>query len=104
MCARERPFKAKSMPALILAICENVHEPIPLKYSNELSALVDQLLNKDPNLRPTIEDILNNPLIKPVAKRIIHSWGQVYEMEIKDNEEKPAIGMTDPVVNRLFSM
>lgn len=76
MCARERPFKAKSLPALMLAICENKHEPIPSQYSKELSMLVDQLLTKDPKLRPTLNDIMDNPLIKPVAEYIMSTWGE----------------------------
>lgn len=75
MCAREKPFKAKSYPALVLKIVESKHEPIPSQYSSELRRLIDEMLNKDPKLRPTIDDILGSPLIKPVAEKIKKGWG-----------------------------
>ena len=49
------PFKAFSSAALHHTIINDPHKPILHQgYSAELKGLIDQLLTKDPTLRPSI--------------------------------------------------
>ena len=38
--------------------------PIPKKYSQDMNQLIENLLEKNPNIRPSIIDILNEDYIK----------------------------------------
>ena len=47
--------------------------PIPKKYSQDMNQLIENLLEKNPNIRPSIIDILNEDYIKKnIAKYIIN--------------------------------
>lgn len=65
MCLLKPPFDANSLPVLALKISKGEHYPVPKYYSKELKRLVVELLQVDPAKRPTIAEILKNPLIEP---------------------------------------
>jgi len=52
------------MEGLFNKITKGVYAKIPDKYSNDLSEACKLLLNVDPTLRPSCEQILKNPIIK----------------------------------------
>ncbi|CAI2373105.1 unnamed protein product [Moneuplotes crassus] len=65
LCCLTPPFAGSNFNDL----CENIkigkYEDIPVFYSEELGQLIKAMLNVDPNMRPTINDILQHPLLVP---------------------------------------
>jgi len=57
----KHPFNANNQAALVLKILKGKYDPISKEYSNDLHTMVDLLLEKDLEKRPTIFDILTNP-------------------------------------------
>jgi serine/threonine protein kinase len=58
------PFNAVSLPLLSIKINRGVYAPPPGIYSSELKDLLKKCLTLDPKGRPTINEILQLPLIK----------------------------------------
>lgn len=67
------PFPAKDFMELVGKITEKSHTPISTVYSESIRKIVDWMLTKDPNKRPTIAEVLANDFvqnhIKGFAKR-----------------------------------
>ena len=63
MMAGKVPYLCKSQIDYKEAIEANNREALPTKYSQQLRDLVDQLLTPVAAERPTIEYVLNHPLI-----------------------------------------
>ena len=64
MMSLKHAFDASDMTSLVMKILRGEHLPIPQQFSQELRDLVRQLLNKNPKLRPSAEQILKMPLLK----------------------------------------
>ena len=58
------PFNAVSLPLLSIKINRGVYKPPPSTYSSGIKDLLKRCLTVDPDKRPSIDDILNLPLIK----------------------------------------
>ena len=65
--ALKPPFRAEDMKGLFAKVMKGEFARIPRCYSNELNALISQLLALDPALRPSCDEILAFPQI---ARRI----------------------------------
>ena len=63
MCALEPPFNSNSIHGLALKIVRGVYPPLSNEYSRELRLVLANLLAVDPRQRPTIHEVLKNPLI-----------------------------------------
>ena len=63
LCTFKHPFEAKSQGALILKILNNKPEPIDSRYSSDLNNLIELLLDKEPEKRPTCSEILKNNIV-----------------------------------------
>lgn len=63
LCALRPPFDGDSIHALALKIVRGVFSPISSIYSKELRKLLSQLLNTNPDQRPTVHQILETPII-----------------------------------------
>jgi NIMA (never in mitosis gene a)-related kinase len=63
----KHPFEARDERSLAEKVMRGVYAPIPSSYSTDLSTMVRILLNVDPSRRPTVDEILNHPI---VLKRI----------------------------------
>ena len=50
-------------------------EPIGDRYSKEMSTLIEMLLEKDPNKRPSVREILKMPLIREKAMQFQQQTG-----------------------------
>ena len=74
MMALRMPFDANSLPMLSLKIMKGNYTPPPNHYSNELKNLVKKLLNVKPDDRPTVDQILKEPII---VNRIHKYLGEV---------------------------
>lgn len=67
LLALKKPFHAKEINELMhRALQPRSYEPLAstLKYSEELRALVDNLLSIDPNERPSVDTVLCTPLLQ----------------------------------------
>jgi serine/threonine protein kinase len=64
MCTLRPPFDASSLHFLALKIVRGVYPALPAKYSSELKILVESMLSINPEKRPTIGNILKNPIIR----------------------------------------
>lgn len=58
LCTLQHAFDSNCMNGLIMKILRSKHAPIPYFYSANLRNLVDSLLQKAPNKRPSINGIL----------------------------------------------
>ncbi|XP_028404721.1 serine/threonine-protein kinase Nek8-like isoform X2 [Dendronephthya gigantea] len=63
MITLKRAFEALNLPALVKKILTAAVPPVTGKYSDDLKELVTSLLNRDPEQRPTIKEVLANPLL-----------------------------------------
>ena len=66
LCTFKHPFEARSQGALILKILNRRPDPIDSHYSVEISNLIDSLLDKNSEKRPTCEEILKYKVINKV--------------------------------------
>ena len=60
-------FDGQSLPALVLKILRGKYPPIPAQYSPKLRALIDAMLKRRPQLRPSVAQILTMPYVKAYA-------------------------------------
>lgn len=63
LCALKPPFNAESLHFLALKIVKGQYTPVPAHYSRELRNLVAMLLSTEIRRRPSIHDILKQPVI-----------------------------------------
>ena len=59
MIALKMPFDATSLPMLSLKIARGNYGTLPTSFSSDLKNLVKTLLNVDPSLRPSINEVLS---------------------------------------------
>ena len=91
----KHPFNASNQAALFLKILNGKYENFSniYKYSDELLKFIDLLLEKDFNKRPSMKDIIFNPIFKNKAKLLglndyISDCESINELE---NEKKNRI-------------
>ncbi|XP_062478658.1 serine/threonine-protein kinase Nek2 isoform X1 [Pezoporus occidentalis] len=63
LCALSPPFRACSQKELAEKIKEGKFRRIPYRYSEQLNELLKEMLNVKDYCRPSVEDILQHPLI-----------------------------------------
>lgn len=64
MCTLHHAFEGRNINNLLFNIVRGHISPISSQYSNDLRNLINSMLNKDPNQRPTANQIVMNPIIK----------------------------------------
>jgi NIMA (never in mitosis gene a)-related kinase len=70
LCALKVPFDAANIPSLVEKICRGSVPQVPDRYSPFVRQLCSRLLNRDPKLRPSTDEILEMPEIKAVIQSI----------------------------------
>ena len=68
MCMLNKPFKANSEEELKKKVIKEKYKPIDTKYSKELVNMVNMLLVKNPEKRPSIDEIIQNYVFIGKAK------------------------------------
>lgn len=63
MCSLNRPFEASNQLSLALKIRNGKYEPIPSVYSSELQRVIQWILTRNIDERPSVEELLNIPEI-----------------------------------------
>ena len=77
LCTFRHPFDATNQGALFIKIMKENPDPIFACYSSNLQKLVNQILEKNYEKRPSCLDILNNPIVIEKAKK----FGLYHELE-----------------------
>jgi serine/threonine protein kinase len=80
LCTLRLPFKRESPAATIVAILTTPHDPIPHKlYSDELKEMINKLLTKDPEHRPSINELTKFPIIQNALEILIKEFeGKIF--------------------------
>lgn len=87
MTALKPPFTAHDLSGLYKKVCAGIFDRIPYQFSNDLQAVISSLLKLDPSKRPTVDELLANPLVKN------HYKGT---MEVEENESS-----SDPLLQTI---
>ena len=74
LCTFKHPFEARSQGALILKILNRKPDPIDSRYSVDLSNLIDLLLDKKSENRPTCEEILKYKVLNKVKSFDLYEY------------------------------
>ncbi len=85
LIALRHAFEGHSLPALAMKIVRGLYKPLPLNYTAGLRALVASTLRTDPNLRPSVSDILMNPLIQSNVRPQLPSAQLLTHNSLSDN-------------------
>ena len=99
LCTYKHPFNAKSQGALILKILKDEPEPIGNNYSNELQKLINDILEKNIERRPSCKDLLKKDFIVEKAKefglynKIVELYPELKENMVCDNNKNINIKM-----------
>lgn len=92
LCTLKHAFDADNLNQLLMNIIRGRHAPIPSGFSGELRSLINSLLEKDPAKRPTINDVLQVPLIKKKLSDYLSDKLVVYgERSAKLDDGKPFV-------------
>nr|DBA16917.1 TPA: hypothetical protein GDO54_002444 [Pyxicephalus adspersus] len=75
LCTFRRAFDCSSWIKLVTMIVNDPCPNLPSRYSAELNDILQRMLSKDPELRPSAKDILNFPYVIDRAK-VIAEWLQ----------------------------
>lgn len=59
LCTLKPPFNAENLKYLALKIIKGIYNPIPAQFSKEMRKLIETLLRKEPNSRPTVNEVLS---------------------------------------------
>jgi serine/threonine protein kinase len=108
LCTLRLPFKNEHAGATAVAILNNPHDPIPHKlYSDELKDIINKLLTKDPEQRPSIQELTKVPIIMDALEILIKEFEGKILFELRNSlilkdkavkKEKAPLEVNVPVV------
>jgi len=64
------PFPSEDMAQMCEDICSAEPYPLPEHYSNELRVAIKMMMEKDPERRPTAQQLLRMPMLRKVCRRL----------------------------------
>lgn len=76
LCTLRHAFDADSMRGLILKILKGVPPQTPEAFSESLRSLVVELLTKDPDGRPSVDEVLRRPLVRAMILKLLQEAQQ----------------------------
>lgn len=86
LCALKVPFDAPNIPGLVQKIVRGPTPPVPAAYSEFVRTLCSQMLSRNPDARPSPEDILAKPRIQAIVQEMV---GEAMEkMDAKVDDER----------------
>jgi len=71
LCALKVPFDAANITGLVQKICRGPTPSVPAPYSDFVRQLCAEMLNRNPNNRPSAESILQRPRIQAIVKLML---------------------------------
>jgi serine/threonine protein kinase len=80
LCTLRLPFKSERIGATVTSIVNKTHDPISHKlFSNELKDIINGLLNKDPEERTSISDLIKVPIIRDALDNLLKEFeGKIF--------------------------
>ena len=70
MASLRPPFKAKDMNGLYKKVVSALYPPLSSRYSGEFKEIISEMLQPNPNLRPSTYKLLNNPTVRSKIKEL----------------------------------
>ncbi|CAI9550579.1 unnamed protein product [Staurois parvus] len=98
LCALSPPFTAYNQKELSEKIKIGKFRRIPYRYSEELNQIITQMLNLKDYLRPSIEEILQTPLL---SHTVAEEQNRVSERRVKKSTEQEQAHHLDPTLSEL---
>ncbi|KFW96270.1 Serine/threonine-protein kinase Nek2, partial [Phalacrocorax carbo] len=98
LCALSPPFRAYNQKELAEKIREGKFRRIPYRYSEQLNELLKEMLNVKDYCRPSVEDILQHPLI---ADLVTEEQRQNSDKRGQKSWEPERLQHSDAAVNEL---
>lgn len=91
LCALKVPFDAPNIPGLVQKIIRAPLPALPSGYSKFLTDLCKEMLNRNPDHRPSPDDILARPRIKEIVQKMMD------EMAASETAQSGASAYDHPV-------
>ena len=90
MVTFKMPFNANSLPILSIRLIRGIYTPISSIYSKELREIVSKCLSLNPSKRPTIQQILQMPIIQNRIKHFLDEvqYNKEFLKTIGDSDNK----------------
>jgi serine/threonine protein kinase len=80
------PFKCEQTGATAVAILNNPHDPILDKnFSDELKDIIYSMLTKDPEQRPSIQELAREPIIFDAINLFIKEFENTIFFELRNS-------------------
>ncbi|KFR09101.1 Serine/threonine-protein kinase Nek2, partial [Opisthocomus hoazin] len=98
LCALSPPFRAYNRKELAEKIREGKFRRLPYRYSDQLNELLKEMLNVKDYCRPSVEDILQHPLI---ADLVTEEQRQNSDKRGQRSREPERLQNSDAAVNEL---
>ncbi|KAL8001431.1 putative protein kinase [Plasmopara halstedii] len=89
MLTLRHAFDAPNILTLILKIVQQDFTPIPPHYDSEVSSLLHKLLDKNPERRPSMEDIFAMPYIRHHMQGLVASGGSLKVKVVNPMARRP---------------
>lgn len=75
LCTLKHAFSADNLLGLVYKIVQDKYEPIPAHYSADLQSLINSLLNKNAQERPSVAQILQMPIVRDKMQEFVNKGG-----------------------------
>ncbi|KAH6940562.1 hypothetical protein HPB50_000797 [Hyalomma asiaticum] len=72
-----RPFEGNHVPSLVLKIIRGSYEPVSDQYSAPVRDLLEQMLQKEPSQRPSVNQLMAQPILLPVICDLYLTMGSL---------------------------
>lgn len=76
LCMLKHAFSADNLLGLVYKIVSDKYEPIPRKYTQPLDTLVQRMLEKNADRRPSVRDLLADPYVQSFMNEYVRTRGQ----------------------------
>jgi len=99
LCSLSRPFDASNLLGLVFKIVQESYPPIPEPYSEDLGLLIQSLLSKDPNKRPSCRRIFRMPFIRKRLEELAKAanLGDSPRQKKRQNPQALTTGAAPPI-------
>lgn len=101
MASLKCPFDARDMRGLVVKILRGVFPPLPRVYSADLSQLVGRCLMRDPAQRPSVNELLELPVVRRRIERFLTEQQAAAEFAHTMIHRNPSRNKEHPAMNDL---
>lgn len=76
LCVLKHAFSADNLLGLVYKIVSDKYEPIPQVYRPEMNALIQSMLTKKADGRPSVRELLADPYVRQFQNEFVRTKGQ----------------------------